>query len=166
MFRIGRSEHKKRPKPEVTELLLKTTLKGDDSTGGVLFVDDEMFCHTLEDEIRDHKVKHETAIPEGRYEVKFRDDTTVGMTAKYRKRFPWFTYHLHLQDVEGFSYIYIHVGNSDDDSSGCILVGKVLKRLEDGNGKLYSSAVTFERLYKLISGRLNKGGQVFITIER
>jgi hypothetical protein len=30
---------------------------------------------------------------------------------------------LHVQNVEGFEWIYIHVGNSHHNTSGCLLVG-------------------------------------------
>ena len=49
---------------------------GDDSTLGLLFDvsggDREFLCFTLEDEKRDIKVKGETRIPAGKYEIKLR----------------------------------------------------------------------------------------------
>mgnify|MGYP003138640898 CR=1 FL=1 len=48
---------------------------GNDATNSLLFVDGVFECYGLEDEIRDVKVMHETAIPTGEYELKFR---TVG----------------------------------------------------------------------------------------
>ena len=40
---------------------------GADATNGLLFVDSVFEAYTLEDEIRDVKVMHETAIPLGEY---------------------------------------------------------------------------------------------------
>lgn len=147
------------------EFTLKRTVFGSDSTGGILYMGSKPMCYTVEDEVREVKVKHETCIPYGKYEVKFRDDTTKGMTAKYRSKYPWFTYHLHLQDVPNFQFIYIHVGNNDGDSSGCILVGDTQSKTDNGNVIIGNSRAAFERLYKQISGHLSRGGRVFITIE-
>ena len=42
---------------------------GKDATNGMLFIDGEFECYTLEDEYRDVKVMGETCIPEGTYDV-------------------------------------------------------------------------------------------------
>jgi hypothetical protein len=92
---------------------------GADSSVGRMYVDDLPLFYTLEDEVRDGpKVPGETAIPSGYiYDVTPR--TTGGMTQRYAERFP----DLHqgmawLRDVPGFAYVYIHVGNTDDDTEG------------------------------------------------
>ena len=59
-----------------------------DSTNGMLlektWVGYDFLCYTLEDEERDVKVKHETMIPYGRYEIKFRKE---GGLQRYSERF-------------------------------------------------------------------------------
>jgi len=62
---------------------------GSDASNGMLFIDGVFECYTLEDEVRDVKVMHETAIPLGEYEIKYR---TVGgwftrEKARYDKKF-------------------------------------------------------------------------------
>lgn len=85
-------------------------------TIGRLFVDGKYFCDTLEDRCRDldreEKVMHETAIPEGTYEV------IVNVSARFKRKLPL------LLDVPHFSGIRIHRGNTDKDTSGCILLGE------------------------------------------
>ena len=85
-------------------------------TIGRLFVDGRYFCDTLEDRCRDldreEKVMHETAIPAGTYEV------IVNVSAKFKRKLPL------LLNVPHFSGIRIHRGNTDKDTSGCILVGE------------------------------------------
>jgi len=166
LLRYFKKAHKKRP---TLDLRLKRTIFGSDSTGGTLYVNGKAYCYTLEDEVREVKLKDETCIPLGKYQIKFREATS-GKTTAYRGRYPWFTWHLHLQDVKTsameFKYIYIHVGNTDDDTSGCILVGDRQEELTDGNCKIFSSRVAFERLYKLVSKHLNKGDEVWISIEQ
>ena len=77
---------------------------GVDATNSLLFVNGVFECYGLEDEIRDVKVMHETAIPTGEYELKFR---TVGgfhtrEKARYDKKFGagWHKGMLELQDVK------------------------------------------------------------------
>ena len=94
---------------------------GVESTLGMMYVDGAPECFTLEDEYREIKVKGETRIPEGTYKIGLRDVVSP-MTTRYRNKFTWFTYHLHIHDVPGFEYVYIHLGNTDKDTDGCILV--------------------------------------------
>jgi len=94
-------------------------------TTGQLYVNDEFFCFTLEDEVREPygwskedgvpieqwKVKGETAIPRGIYSVVFENSPHFGPDT------------LTLKNVPGFSHIRIHAGNTEKDTDGCILVG-------------------------------------------
>ncbi len=79
---------------------------------GDLFVDGVFFCHTLEDEKRADglKVYGETAIPSGIYNVK------LTMSNRFKRLMPL------LLDVEGFSGVRIHGGNTSKDTHGCPLV--------------------------------------------
>ena len=72
---------------------------------------------------------HETCIPEGEYEIKLR--TVGGFNERYTKKYP--TMHrgmLWLQDVPGFEYILIHQGNTDEHTSGCLIVGDTQQDLD------------------------------------
>lgn len=135
-----------------------------DSTQGLLAVNGSFFCHTLEDEHRDVKLKGETCIPEGRYEVVFNKRVTP-MTEKYRKRFKWFDYHLMLVGVPNFKWVYIHIGNDDDDTDGCILVAdESLNDPKNKSGWQSKSTEAFTRFYKVVSLSLKSGERVFINI--
>ena len=96
----------------------------------------ESLSVVLEDEVRDVKVMHETAIPLGEYEIKYR---TVGgwftrEKARYDKKFgaSWFKGMLELQDVPNFTYVLIHSGNTDESTSACLLLGKYSTRFRYG----------------------------------
>jgi hypothetical protein len=79
---------------------------------GDLHIDGEFFCHTLEDEKRPDgvKIKHETAIPAGKYTV------ILTKSNRFKRIMPL------LVDVPMFSGIRIHGGNDSKDTSGCPLV--------------------------------------------
>lgn len=91
------------------------------ATIGVMFLDGLSVGYTLEDEYRAEKVASETRIPAGDYQIRPR--LKGGMIQKYKARYPWHEGMLHLQDVPGFKYIYIHIGNYETDTAGCILLG-------------------------------------------
>ena len=128
--------------------MLTRTAKRDTYTIGKLYVDGVYYCDALEDkdrgltqtmplsEINRIKVMHETAIPTGMYRV------VVNMSPRFGRMLP------RLFDVPGFDGILIHRGNTDRDTSGCILVGenKVV-------GKVINSTPYELRLVEMLKGR-------------
>ena len=69
---------------------------------------------------------------------------------------------IHLIDVPNFQYIYIHIGNVDEDSSGCILVGEYVLSNKD-KLKLVNSTIAYKSLYKIIIDAMSKE-DVYINI--
>lgn len=134
------------------------------STAGLLFLDGEFFCHTLEDERRDVKVAGETRIPEGNYQVLFREVLSP-LTKKYRSKFDWFTWHLQLQDVPNFNNVYMHIGNRETETDGCLLLGDSINNNRLSAAFLGNSTPAFARMYKLVSAELEAGNPVHITIK-
>lgn len=137
--------------------------KGDDSTLSTLDVDDVFECFVLEDELRRIKVRGETAIPAGRYEIKLRTDSPK-FEPKYGARFPFHEGMLWLQDVPNFDWVYIHIGNDDKDSDGCLLTGEVPQVYPDGEFTVGRSEAAYVRLYKKVIAALHRNERVFITI--
>lgn len=149
------------------ELTLNRIAEAGDYTYGILYEDGNPYplAFTLEDEFHVAKIKKETRIPAERYEIKLRTDAS-GMVEKYRKQFSWFTGHLWLQDVPNYQYIYIHKGNTDEHTEGCILVANTCDLTPSSkDGFIGESTDCFEKVYKLIEPllRLNKE-KVFINI--
>lgn len=148
------------------ELLLVRHNSGKDSTVGVLLdaATNEFFGYTCEDEERTQKVAGETRIPEGRYAVGF--NVTGGMNGPYKARYGD-AHHgmLELQDVPGFSYIYIHTGNTEKDTDGCILVGyNASTDRSFGGGAVGNSRGCYRDFYKIVSRALLSGEPVHITV--
>lgn len=138
-----------------------------DYTSGVLFqaCDDgskEFLCYTLEDEYRKDKVKHETRIPAGTYEIVFR--RFGGFHQRYEKRFK--DIHkgmLELIGVPNFQYILIHCGNTDEHTSGCILVGQT-QEYGKKDGWVGRSTQAYFDVYPMIAQALEDGEKVEIEI--
>ena len=141
---------------------MKRVFANDDATLGVMSFNGFQ-CVTLEDEYREVKVAGETRIPAGRYEIDLRTESP--MADRYRLNFgSWHKGMLWLQDVPGFNYVYIHVGNDDEDTSGCVLVGRTM----DTEYKAFSigySRTTYEELARRVFQCFDAGEQVFIEIE-
>jgi hypothetical protein len=126
------------------ELLLERRWCKKDYTIGILFVNGKVFSNTLEDTIRDinkdgkfnngeYKISNETAIPYGEYEV------VVSYSPKFKRELPL------LLNVPNFNGIRIHRGNSNKDTSGCILVGENTQV-----GKVLNSSKYEQLLVKLL----------------
>lgn len=129
-----------------------------DYTVGRLYVDDRLFCNTLEDRIMDKnkngvfdgdekKVYGESAIPYGTYKIIY------NWSPKFGRNLP------RLLNVPHFEGILIHPGNTAADSAGCILVGKNTEV-----GRLTNSRYISDELNKLIDEAQRKGEPITIEI--
>lgn len=136
-------------------LLLRDTLT-DESSIGTLSVNGELFSQTLEDLDRGlsadnpltwgRKIKHQTAIPTGRYEV------IMNWSNAFGRRLPL------LLRVPAFEGIRFHRGNTAAASSGCILVGRTRKKNFVG-----VSAETEKQLVALLD-HASRRGKIFVTV--
>lgn len=124
-------------------LELKRLIKTENSTIGTLSIDGIFECYTLEDVERAVKIKNETAIPKGTYQVK------ITPSNRFKRDLPL------LLNVPGYEGIRIHSGNTNHDTEGCILVGTTKTKDFIGN-----SRVAFEKLFK----KLQKADYIEITI--
>lgn len=95
-------------------------------TIGQLYIDDEWFCFTLEDVVREipdkpvetWKIHGETAIPTGNYELILQDSPKFGPETPTLLRVP------------GYKYVRFHAGITAGDTEGCIIVGYQLTATE------------------------------------
>lgn len=149
------------------ELRLERKWKKEKYTIGNLYVDGKFFCNTIEDRDRGlrqdlplsvnqkRKVKNETAIPTGRYRV------TLGVKSPKMSQRPAYDfcqgYVPRLINVPAFDGILIHIGNTERDSAGCIIVGE-----NKVKGKVINSTETFHRLYDVLK---KATGNIYITIQ-
>lgn len=119
------------------------------------FVNGSLLCYILEDVVREipgkpvteWKVKGATAIPKGIYKVVITEST------RFKRPLPL------LLDVQGFSGIRIHAGNTSADTEGCLLPGTSMTDSSVGQ-----SRKAFEQLYKLIEDSLAAGDEVLLEV--
>tara|TARA_B100000029_G_scaffold494652_1_gene558683 strand:- start:81 stop:677 length:597 start_codon:yes stop_codon:yes gene_type:complete len=135
---------------------------GKDATNGLLFIDGLFECYTLEDQYQAVKVMHETCIPEGTYDIKFRK--VGGFHERYAAKYQNAHYGmLHIQDVPNFTYILIHSGNTDEHTSGCLIVGETQQDLDvSKDGFVGSSVVAYKKMYSKVANQLLQGKEVTI----
>lgn len=153
------------------ELKLERKYLKDEYTIGQLWIDGKYFCDTCEDKVRDYnkdgdlldkgetKVYGKTAIPYGRYQVAMNVISQKFSRKSFymevcQGRLP------RLLNVPHFEGILIHVGNTAEDSSGCILVGE--NRIKGG---ILNSRETFKKLYAELNEAYKKGEEIWITVE-
>lgn len=144
------------------EIFVKRIAKKQDYTIGKLYVDDVYVCDTLEDAVRQVKIKHKTAIPAGRYKVAMSVvSPKYSNFAKYKWAKPYGGKLPRLLDVPNYEGVLIHVGNSSADTSGCLLVGE-----NKVKGKVINSTKTFNKLMEnfLLPAYARKE-EIWITIE-
>ena len=109
--------------------------------------------YTLEDEARLDKIKGETRIPARKYTIDIQQVVTP-LTLKYRAKYSWFKNHLEIKNVPGFVGVYIHIGNFDADTAGCILLGDNADNNVIGPGSISNSTAAFRRFYENIYSHL------------
>ncbi len=121
---------------DVVELIrLEETAEG---TLGVLKVNKEAFCCTLEPADREN-AKNVSSIPAQQYLCEVHDSPKFGIT------------HL-VRNVPGRSGILFHPGNSADDTEGCILLGQYFGKLR-GKRAVLNSGATFKSFLRTVGPR-------------
>ena len=144
------------------ELVLERKWKKSNYTIGILLIDNKKFCEVIEDkdrglkdsmtteQIKLIKKPNMTAIPTGTYDVTLDVfSSKFGNIPFYKKvcngKLP------RLLNVKGVAGILIHCGNTQLDTSGCLIVGE-----NKVKGKVINSKITFEKLYNILKNSKDK----------
>lgn len=135
------------------KLRVERGLSGTSSTIGKLYVDGVFFAYTLEDIDRHlegggKKINGETAIPRGSYKV------IIDFSNRFQKQM------MHVLNVPGFEGIRIHAGNTDKDTEGCILLGKVRS-----DNAVFNSREAVNALFEKVRAALNAGQEVNLEVK-
>ena len=143
------------------ELRLERKYRSNNYCIDKLYINGKYFSDALEDpdrgltdtmsleEIKKIKVKGNTCIPYGTYNV------TITYSPRFKKNLPL------INNVKGFEGIRIHSGNTPQDTEGCLLLG-----LNKVKGRVVDSKVTVNKFIDIVQEALNKGEKVTITITK
>lgn len=141
------------------EIQVNRIARKDGYTIGRMSLNGVYFCDTLEDtdrglsssmqesEILAKKVKAQTAIPTGKYDV------ILTFSPKFKRVLPL------LLSVKGYEGVRIHAGNTNKDTEGCLLVGENKEK-----GKVLNSRATLERLMSVLLECEKRKEKISITI--
>ncbi len=129
------------------ELKLTRKVYTTSSTIGELSINGKFECYILEDPVRPEKIKRETAIPAGTYDI------VINHSDKFGVQMPL------LEDVPNYAGIRIHPGSSPADTWGCLLPGT-----NHGVDSISGSQEAYSSLFAKLSKAQNKGEPIAIRI--
>ena len=124
----------------------------------------DRLCYVLEDTHRPEKIMHKTRIPANTYKLSLR--TYGSHYERYKKKFPDLKHNrgmIEITNVENFTHILIHIGNTETDTSGCLLVGNDYRE-DDGDVRLIDSTGAYKKLYTTIADVLGRKSEVTLEI--
>lgn len=141
------------------KILVKLLIGLPTRTLSLLSLDGVPECFICEDRVRAPgvKVANETAIPPGTYNVIYNRSPKFSQLAGHDVFRP------RLENVPGFEGVLIHTGNTENDSSGCLLPGDAISLGGIAPG---TSTPAYNRLEAKIKAALQRGQPVLLTIER
>ena len=141
------------------KILLNRIVREETYTIGEAYVNGTYFSYTLEDkdrgltssmslkEIMAIKVKGQTAIPTGIYNVVYT------WSPKFKRMLPL------VENVKGYSGIRFHALNTAEQTEGCIGFGDWL-----GGGRIVNSKLFTEQLIIMIDVALQRGEKVSFEV--
>lgn len=141
------------------EIQVNRIARKDGYTVGRMSLSGEYFCDTLEDtdrglnstmsvdEILAKKIKAQTAIPTGKYDV------ILTFSPRFKRVLPL------LLSVKGYEGIRLHAGNTNKATEGCLLVGE-----NKAKGQVLNSRTTLEKLMSVLLECEKRKEKISITI--
>ena len=140
----------------------------NDYTDGMILINGVFQCYTMEDEKRSVKVWGETRVPNGVYDITLRKEGRFHNN--YSKKFYFHKGMLLISNAPDsklitpnmeFQYILLHIGNTDKNTAGCILVGT---QANSNKNLIGHSTDAYKQVYPIIAEALERGEKVKINI--
>jgi hypothetical protein len=114
---------------------IKRIDNAEDGVFGVLLLDDQVCCVTLERPWLDNSINI-SCVPPGVYQCRRVHSPNYGDTFE-------------ISDVPGRTHILFHIGNTIKDSKGCVLLGSKYGELKDERAILSSGTAVKKFMEKL-----------------
>jgi len=128
------------------KITVERRVSDHDATLSLIYIDGVFECFGLEDEYREDKIPAETRIPQGLYDIGVRKEG--GFDSRYFRKFNFHRGMLHVLNVPNFEYILIHIGNTDRNTAGCLLLGGGANTL--GELTVASSRIAYKAFYNKV----------------
>lgn len=134
-----------------------------DWTLSEFFIANKKECVGVEDEFRKIKVKGETRIDEGIFELdlrfspkfskKFYVNSKGELSKEKTTNFNIEHLLIWIKGTPRHEFVLIHWGNTDDDTDGCYIIGKTFATFNGQRG-VTASQETYMRIYPLIFNKI------------
>jgi|SRR5579864_3218352 len=137
------------------ELRINRFRTGGKSTLGRFFVNGDTFCDTLERAV--HPVGfpegYKSCIPARTYKV------TIDFSNRFQKLMPHIL-ELDGSEVNGYTGIRIHCGDTDKDTEGCVIVADNIVNDDFVN----QSKAAFGRLFPVLKNAFDQGEEITLLV--
>jgi hypothetical protein len=131
----------------------------DDVTLGLLFINKNFFCYTIESSIYS---KENKPLLSGIYKISFLQDNST-LTSKYKTKYPeLFTRHINLKNSDDTDVGIIYDVEDHGDFNGFAVNGSL--NIKHKRSFVAHSREAYRRLYLFLTGKLNSGIPVRIKI--
>ncbi len=138
---------------------VKRFYDNNESTLGLISIDGQFECFSLEDTFRMNKVAGKSRIPAGVYPLVLRE--AGGMHNRYKKRFPRFHKGmLWIKNIPNFKFVYFHIGNRHQNTKGCVLTANMALK----NGTVLQSTDAYTEFYKKVCDGVINGKWSYVII--
>jgi len=140
----------------ITHLRFQTEKNHTKST---FIIDGKFYCFILEDGFNVKKIHGETRITPATRKITLRNEG--GMHEDYLKRFGK-NFHkgmLWIRDVNNYKYVYIHIGNTPQNTLGCLLTGF---SANTNSSSISESTNAYKKIYPIIRDAILRKQEVLI----
>lgn len=147
----------------ITLNLLRTSDDGSTAIG-MLYINEDFFCYTLEDSGVDESLRAAVQIPPGNYGVEL-DHQPNSFTEKFEQLYPdWYTAPIKFTGVNRFTSVWLQNEIDELPGQASIVVTNDLQ-VSDADAFLKSSRETFKTLYVRLRSALEQDTKVRVIVK-
>jgi len=141
----------------ITPIWIIERFSGDaETTIARWYVNGRLQCFGLEDEFHKTKIKTDTRIPEGIYELGFHQSPKFSPIYGHPM--------IHILNVPNYDFILMHPLNDESQTEGCVGPGQYIGH----NGQKHvtiNSRVAYLEMYKILAPLIKSGVKQYVEIK-